>query len=126
MGWQHEMDVLLDMVIVVSIHVIDQIMVLKSGPDRTVRPEKPWTFRFCGFLSFKNRSMWKKQGSVQTLVGPCGSENRDRFLRFERVLSASAFPMNIGYTGMKLWSDLEEMKKKWKNTKKNKNQKEIW
>ena len=27
---------------------------------------------------------------------------------------------------MKLWSDLEEMKKKWKNTKKNKDRKEIW
>ena len=101
-------------------------MVLKSEPDRTVRPEKPWTFRFCSFLSFKNRSMWKKQGPVRTLVGPCGSKNRDRFLRFGRVLFASAFPMNIGYTGMKLWSDLEEMKKKWKNTKNNKDQKEIW
>ena len=34
--------------------------------------------------------------------------------------------MNFGqYTDMKLWSDLEEMKKKWKNMKKNKDPKDF-
>ena len=50
-----------------------------------------------------------------------------RLLRFGRYLFVSAFSVNFGqYTGMKFWSNLEEMKKKWKNTKKNKDRKEIW
>ena len=52
--------------------------VLKSGPDRTVRPEKPRTVHLCGFFSFKNLSTWKKQGPVWTAVEPHGSENRDQ------------------------------------------------
>ena len=47
---------------------------------------------------------------MQTMVGLYGFKNRDRFLRFERFLTALAFPMNFGYTGMKLWSDLEDEK----------------
>ena len=85
--------------------------VLKPGPNCIVRPEKPRTSQFCGFFSFKNRSMGKKKGPTQIVVGPYGSENRGRFLRFGRFLFVSAFPVNFGqYTGMKLWSDLEEMK----------------
>ena len=45
-----------------------------------------------------------------TVVKPCGSENRDQFLRFGRFLFISTFPVNFGYTDVKLWSDLEEMK----------------
>ena len=55
--------------------------------------------------------MGRKQELVRIVVGPCGSENHDWFLRFGRFLFASAFPVNFGYTGMKLRSDLEEMKK---------------
>ena len=47
-----------------------------------------------------------------------GSVNRDRFLRFGWFLFVSAFPVNFGqYTGMKLWSDLEEMKEQRRRTK---------
>ena len=35
-------------------------MVMKPGPDRTVRPEKPRTAHFCGSLSLKNPFMAKK------------------------------------------------------------------
>ena len=77
--------------------------VLKPGPNCIVRPEKPRTSQFCGFFSFKNRSMGKKKGPTQIVVGPYGSENRGRFLRFGRFLFVSAFPVNFGqYTGMKL------------------------
>ena len=33
---------------------------------------------FCGFFSFKNRSMCKKQGPMRTAVRPHDSENRDQ------------------------------------------------
>ena len=33
--------------------------VLKPGPNRTVRPGKPWTGHFYGLLNMKNRSMSK-------------------------------------------------------------------
>ena len=33
--------------------------VLKPGPNRTVRPGKPWTDHFYGLLNMKNRSMSK-------------------------------------------------------------------
>ena len=39
-------------------------MVIKPGPDRTVRPEKPRTAHFCGSFSIKNRSRGQKQGPV--------------------------------------------------------------
>ena len=39
-------------------------MVMKPGPDRTVRPEKPRTAHFCGSFSIKNRSRGQKQGPV--------------------------------------------------------------
>ena len=71
-------------------------------------------------LREKGNEPWSDRTVLRTVVGLYGSENRDQFLRFERFLSASTFLMNFGYTSMKLWSDLEEMKKKWKNTKKNK------
>ena len=71
--------------------------------------------------------MGKKQGPVRTMVKPYVSKNRDWFLRFRRFLFVSVFPVNFGqYTDMKLWLDLEEMKKKWKNMKKNKDWKEVW
>ena len=41
--------------------------VLKPGPDRTVRPKKPWTAQFCDFFSFKNCSMGKRQRAVRTV-----------------------------------------------------------
>ena len=48
---------------------------------------------------------------MRTMVGPYSSESRDWFLRFRRFLFVSAFSVNFGqYTGMKLSSDLEEMK----------------
>ena len=47
---------------------------------------------------------------MRIVVRPCGSENHDRFLRFGRFLFTLAFPVNFGYTDVKLWSDLEEMK----------------
>ena len=59
----------------ISIH---SSMVFKPGPDRTVRPEKPRTVHFYSSFSIKNRSIAKKQGPVQTAVGPHGSENRDQ------------------------------------------------
>ena len=87
-------------------------MVLKSGPDRTVRPENPRTVELYGLFRVKNRSMPKKQGPARTAVRSSSFVNRDRFLRFERFLLVSAFPVNFGqYTDMKLGSDLEEMKK---------------
>ena len=55
--------------------------------------------------------MGTKQGSVWIVVIPYGSKNRDQFLRFGRFLFVSAFLVNFGqYSGMKLWSNLEEMK----------------
>ena len=39
-------------------------MVMKPGPDRTIRPEKPRTAHFCGSFSIKNRSRGQKQGPV--------------------------------------------------------------
>ena len=85
--------------------------VLKSGPDHTIRPEKPQTIQLYGLFRVKNHSMPKKQGPARTTVWPSGFVNHDRFLRFERFLFISAFPVNFGqYTGMKLWSDLEKMK----------------
>ena len=54
------------------------INVLKPGPDRTVRPEKPWTSHHHGSFMLKNRSMPKMQGTVWTAVQPHSSENRDR------------------------------------------------
>ena len=96
-------------------------MILELRLDRIVRLGKPRTPQFWGFFSFKNLSMGKKQGPMQIVVKPYGFENHDQFLRFERFLFVLAFPVNFGqYTGMKLWSDLEKMKKKLKNTKKNK------
>ena len=60
--------------------------------------------------------MEKKKGLVQTMVGPYGSQNRDQFLRFVLFFVfffVLAFLVNFGqYTGMKLWSNIEEMKKK--------------
>ena len=53
-------------------------MVLKSGPDRTVRPEKPSTSHNHGSFKLKNRSMSKKQETVRTAVQSHGSENRDQ------------------------------------------------
>ena len=77
--------------------------VLKPGPDRTVRPEKPRTVQFYGLFRVKNHSIQKKQGPARTAVRPLGSVNRDRFLRFGRFLFVSAFPVNFGqYTGMNL------------------------
>ena len=73
----------------------------QSGP--TVRSEKPQTSQFCGFFSFKNRSMRKKQGPERTVVELYGSENRDRFFRFGLFLFVSAFLVNFGhYISMKL------------------------
>ena len=86
--------------------------VLKFGPDRTVRLEKPRTVELYGLFRVKNRSMPKKQGPARTTVRSSGFVNRDRFLRFERFLLVLAFPVNFGqYTDMKLGSDLEEMKR---------------
>ena len=60
-------------------------------------------FGFYGLFRVKNRSIPKMQGLAPTVVRPSGFVNRDRFLRFERFLFVSAFPVNIGqYTGMKL------------------------
>ena len=68
-----------------------------------VQPEKLRTSQFCSFFSFKNRSIGKKRGPMQTMVGTYVSENRDRFLRFGWFLFVSAFLMNFGqYIGMKL------------------------
>ena len=39
------------------------IKVLKPGPDRIVRPEKPRIAHFCGSLSLKNPFMAKKIGT---------------------------------------------------------------
>ena len=50
----------------------------ETRPDRTVRSEKPRIVYFCGSFSFKNRSMCKKQGPVQTAVEPHGFENHDQ------------------------------------------------
>ena len=98
------------------------VKVLKPGPDRTIRPEKPRIPQFCGFFSFKNRFIEKKQGSVQTMVGPYGSENRDRFLRFKRFLFLGKVSAN---TSTVLWvsSDLEPNERE-KNKNKNKNREE--
>ena len=72
--------------------------------------------------------MEKKQVPVGTVVGPYGSENRSPtgFWGSDGFFFVSTFPVNFGqHTGMKLWPDLEEMKKKWKNMKKNKNRKDF-
>ena len=53
------------------------IMVLKPRSNRTVQPKKPQTTHFCGSFSLKNRSMGKKQGPVQTAVGPHGFKIHD-------------------------------------------------
>ena len=52
--------------------------VLKSGPDRTVQPEKPWTSHHHGSLRLKNWPMPKKQETVGTAVQPHGYGNRDQ------------------------------------------------
>ena len=85
--------------------------VLKPEPDRTIRLKKSRTVQLYGLFRVKNRSMPKKQGPAWTAVRPSGFVNHDWFLRFEWFLFVSAFSVNFGqYTGMKLWSDLEEMK----------------
>ena len=65
---------------------------MKPGPDRIVRPEKPRTVHFCGSFSLKNRSMKKKQGPMQTAVGPHGSENRNQTASHGSLLPIESEP----------------------------------
>ena len=81
---------------------------MKPGPDRIVRPEKPRTVHFCGSFSLKNRSMKKKQGPMQTAVGPHGSENRNQTASHGSLLPIESEP---------------QKKKKKKNTEKEKRKK---
>ena len=56
-----------------SLSCVIYIKVLKFRSDRTIQQKKPRTANFCGSFIFKNCSMRKKQGPVQTAVGPYGS-----------------------------------------------------
>ena len=64
--------------------------VLKPGPDRTVRPEKPRTVNFWGSFSLKNRSMSKNRN-------PCKPRSDHTVLRtvIRPVFTVSCFPMNL-------------------------------
>ena len=66
------------------------IMVLKPGSDRTVQPEKPRTAHFFDSFSLKNHSMGKKQGPMQTAIGPQVLRSMIRPL-----LTIPYFPLNL-------------------------------
>ena len=53
-------------------------MVLKPGPNRTIRPRKPRIAHFCSSFSLKNCSMGKMQGPVWTVIRSHGSKNHDQ------------------------------------------------
>ena len=78
-----------------------QIKVLKPGPDRIVRPGKPWTAHFCDSSSLKNRSMGKKQGPVWTAVGSHGLRTV-----IKSLLTVPCFHLNLKF---------KKKKKKTKN-----------
>ena len=56
--------------------------------DRTVQSDRKnlESFIFCDFFSFKNRSMEKKQKSVQTAVGPHDPKNCDQTVYHSSLL----------------------------------------
>jgi len=61
-------------------------MVLKPRLNRTVQLGKPRISHFYGLFNMKNRSMQKKQWTVQIAVRLPGSVNCDWFRWFTRVL----------------------------------------
>ena len=82
-------------------------MVMKPGPDRTVRPEKPRTAHFCGSFSIKNRSRGQKQG-------PCEPRSDLTVLRtvIKPLLTVPCIPFNL---------QLKKKKKKHTEKQKKKN-----